>query len=58
MISATFKDEELGIEAFVAENAKGYYVSVRDTDANEVIPFGVIFKELKDAINAAKGAVA
>lgn len=57
MILATFENKEIGIAATVAKNDRGYYVSIKDTDVGEYIPFGIIYPDLNRAIAEAQKAV-
>jgi hypothetical protein len=49
-----FKNEELGLEASVAEVTQGFSVALKDTDANEFVGICRIFKNEDIATDYAK----
>ena len=46
----TIANDEDGIEARVALNDNGFAVTLKDTDANEIIGIAIIYKNADDAI--------
>jgi hypothetical protein len=58
-IIKTFANAEYGIEATIAPYYKGgFSVAVKDTDANEYLPFAKVFLTMDAAIACAEKAVA
>jgi len=53
-ILETFTNEEDGIEFRVVVHVKGFAVVCVDLDANEVLPFGSIYKDIEKAKLIAK----
>jgi hypothetical protein len=52
-----FRNQELGISAWVTKTQQGYAVTLRDDDAGENLPIVRIHPELENAIKYAKTLV-
>jgi hypothetical protein len=55
-IIATFENAEYGIKSYVTKGAKGFHVSVQDTDTTEFLDLVTIYPTEERAIAAAQKA--
>lgn len=49
----SYENSEYGIVAIIAQNAKGFFVTVKDLDADEYVGFGTTYPTIERAREAA-----